>query len=255
MSHARRLEILETKHRPAIEQHAGALADILGRTDALFWPARIIGGKTARLAALEAERKTYHAAGLQWSGLSEGGPRAWKQNERKRTALETAGLVTISRAESFPRLKLTPDAEHWTRRAIGLPTVYDAIPQGLARLIAETLEDSPFTRTGGWVAESYLTGWDYNSRPRASDWDPLAEQILPLLVAGHIESRTTTAAAVYYRAARPLPPLKNAPQIEINAAPDSLAEVYSRAFSEQAEAVQRLENPGAELYIPLSATR
>jgi hypothetical protein len=249
-----RLSALETKHQPAIEQRAAALADILARTDALFWPARIIGGKTARLAALEAERSDYHSTGIHWAGLAEGNSRAWKQNERQRAALETAGLVRISRAESTPRLRLTLEAEHSTRRALGLSTLYDAIPRELFRVITEA-PDSPLTRAGGWVAESYLTGWDYNSRPQASDWDALTELMLPMLTAGIVESRTTTAAQIFYRAARPLPAREDAPQIEIATAPDSILEVYSRAFGEGSEARERLENPGAELYIPLSATR
>lgn len=250
-----RLTALETDHRPAIDQHAAALADILGRIDALFWPARIIGGRTSRLAALEAERATYHAAGLQWAGLAEGGSRAWKKNERQRAALESAQLVTVSRAESAPRLTLTPEAEHWTRRALGLSTLYDSIPRALYQIIAEAPEDSPLTRSGGWLSEAALTGWDYNSRPQASDWNPLIELLLPLLAAGILESRTSTTAQIYYRAARPLPALEDAPQIEISTAPDSILEVYSRAFGEGSEARERLENQGAEIYIPLSATR
>jgi hypothetical protein len=250
-----RLDALETKHQPAIEQHAAALADILARVDALFWPARIVGGKTGRLAALEAERSAYHSTGIHWAGLAEGNSRAWKQNERQRAALETAGLVRISRAESTPRLRLTKEAEHSTRRALGLATLYDAIPRELFRVITEAPADSPLTRAGGWVAEGYLAGWDYTERPKPSDWDALTELMLPMLTAGIVESRTSTTAQIYYRAARPLPALEDEPQIEITSAPDSILEVYSRAFGEGSEARERLENQGAEIYIPLSATR
>lgn len=250
-----RLDALENQHRPEIDQHAAALADMLGRIDALFWPARVIGGRTSRLAALESERAAALATGLQWSGLSEGGSRAWKQNERQRAALESAGLVIVSRAESVPRLRLTPEAEHWTRRALGLSTVYDSIPQSLYQIIAEAPADSPLTRAGGWLSEAALTEWDYNSRPQASDWNPLIELLLPMLAAGILESRATTTAQIYYRAARPLPALEDEPQIEISSAPDSILEVYARAFGEGSEARERLENPGAEVYIPLSATR
>ena len=178
----------------SLDGHLDAIAGILGTIDGTMWPIRSVGHNKAN-CAIQQHQKRYHTNGISFQGLSGGGSdRAWKSDERLRAALVDAGLITIQRmSKANAGIKITPWAEDAVRRACGLPSFRDAF------IVFELLKLLPPFFPDGWVAESDLFNANYQDRTNGSDWGRDTELIVPLLVAGVVESHTSTNAHVFYR--------------------------------------------------------
>ncbi len=113
--------------------------------------------------------------------------------------------------------------------------------------------DSVWHRPGGWVCESLIFKSDYAARPSGSDWFADTELLIPLLVVGVIESRTSTAGMIFYRPVESaeLPKLD---VVEFELGDESLMEIYDDTMSAAMQLRERIE-VGGGLCIPLSATR
>ncbi len=233
-----------------ISDHMEALAGLLGTIDALLYPHRERQGASA----IHQRQRRYQDFGILWQGSIGGSTRAWKSDERLRAALVESGLITIHKSSgSVPGVKITPSAENAIRRSLGLPVACRELLV-LIGVIAGQDDDSGDYRSGGWLSECRIFDSDYTKRPSSCDWHSDTEHLHPLLVAGCLESRSSTAGAVYYRVTgRHLPTFET---IEIGPATEAVLDVYSTAFIRAVE-TRSLNEPldNDEVFIRLSATR
>lgn len=254
MSVKRRLRALESVEAGGIAEHARALYQILGWSDGIHTPSR--DADAGRLAQVWHLRQQAIQQGVEWAGAETGGTaRGWKTNERQRTALATAGLVTITQRPGTPLLKLKPQVEHDLRRALGLETVAKIDAEiFLAELDHAAESGEHWTRPGGWVSETHLSGTTYAENPSSTAYDPLAWLLLPLISFGVVESLTSTIGALFYRRVQgaTLPEVDD--DRELPELPEGMDDIYLDGVDAAREAMRRVRTT-SELAIPLSATR
>ena len=181
-----------------------AMANLLGATDALFWPMSFEMNKVNVRAPLQRLQKQYHEAGVEWSGLASGrNTAAWKSNQRLREAMADKGLVTLTKTNGIPLVKIV-DVDGFRRR-LGLyttrcPAVLKVLIRAVLGPLVE-LDEPRAPRKSGLCSETWLSGGSYAEWSRRDDWVPFGEVVLPLLTAGTLESTQTTLGHILYRAA------------------------------------------------------
>ncbi len=233
-----------------ISDHMEPLAGLLGSIDALFMPHRERQGASA----IAQRQRRYRDHGIVWQSAVGGSSRAWKSDERLRASLVESNLITVHKSSgAVPGVKITAVAENAIRRALGL-SVGSRELLALINVMAGQDDGSADYRSGGWVSECRLFGGNYVDRPSSAAWHHDTEVLLPLLVAGCIESRSSPAGHIFYRVTgKPFPQFE---PIDIEPASASVQEIYSTRFT---TAVQdrKLSEPldHDEVYISLSATR
>lgn len=205
MSSRSRLQKLQRHINADIDKHDIAMADILGKIDALFWPRTFSMDKWNVHAALFQLRKRYRANGIRWKGLASGRDSAsWKTNQRLRDSMEAEKLITVSRGDSGPSVKLKNMES--LRASLGLFTRSQSIGIFAQCVLGPELQlDEPDAPRTAWCGETWLFQRTYKELPTRHDWDLCAERVIPLLVDGSLEYKQTTIGHVCYRVADPTP--------------------------------------------------
>lgn len=258
MSIKRRLARLETSAPHSggtveiVREHIEALLPLYVATEVIWWPYRVLSstsGKSA-VAVLEQRRK-YREVGLRWSGGSGGSAANWKRSERQRSAMVKTGVVNMTTRRGVPFAKLTDSAIATIRGLIGLPQLDDGAR--VLRVAVEVLYDeaNPYCRPGGWIGEARLSGVSYDERPATSDWHGFESMLLPLLMCGAIDSRSTAVGHIYYRVGESEPDYMNETEYKID---EAIQDRYLALWSLD-ERTNWMPNDMAEVVHSLAATR
>lgn len=267
-----------------------AMANLLGATDALFWPMSFEMNKVNVRAPLQRLQKQYHESGVEWSGLSSGrNAAAWKSNQRLREVMAEKGLVTLTKTNGVPLVKMV-DTDGFRRRLGLYTTRCSAVLRVLICAVLGPLvesDDPRAPRQSGLCSETWLSGRSYTDWPCRTDWIPFGEVVLPLLTAGTLKSTQTTLGHILYHVdtsqgssestndqfvnemttlAETSTEISNARLVKAIEAladdsddppppelPDEIYNVYINAFNEQKAKVSYFD-PGHEIWIPEPAT-
>jgi hypothetical protein len=238
MNARRRLDRLEVATEASAAELHLALARLLGMVDGLLTPPRTTISALATYGfAVDAARE-YHRGGLVF-GSGDGKGRSHVADHRTRVALRGAGFVTLNNG----KVQLTALGDRLGRVLCGVAVdhwLYQAI---IDRLRSDQDWNDP--RPGGWRSELDLFG-------RAGDQRD-TEIMLPLLGAGLIESRSSAAGVVFYRS---IDGAGDWVGVDVQEGySEAAAEVYTAAYVTAIEHRQRQKYDGAEVFVPLSASR
>ncbi len=255
MSIKRRLAQLETGSAQSgdgltmVRDNIDVLLGLYVATEIVWWPHRasLQSGKT--VVAVHERRRKYRVAGVRWGG--GGNAAGWKQAERKRASLASSGMITLTNHKGTPHVRLTDSALSIVRALIGLPGLDEGAK--VLRVAASVLYDekNPYCRVGGWVSEERLSFKSYADLPLTRDWYVMESLALPLLIAGALESTSSTVGHIYYRVAGQEPAYADGPDIAVD---ESLQDRYLDLWSLEPR-LSWTPVDGNEVIHGLSATR
>jgi hypothetical protein len=226
-------------------------AAILAETDAIFYP-QVDRDNHDQWSGVSCARGTFWQVGVPWSS------RARTESGRKKTqllleGLAGRGLLTARRAKGkTTHVKLSDEADHFTRLALSLPARYWAFCR---------MEDiaARSTRPAKFLNDCWI--WEGHIEPDQAEKNLLYDQLLPALVRGWVTSRCTTKSFVWF-ALTPagwgkLDSLENEPPPKDKPAPTGGAEfkVYDERFTDAMNRRDQLPRPPGEIgHIPMCAS-
>ena len=225
------------------------LVQLLGRTDALFWPFRKHEGSyRAEIRRLQLEYLAGRG-GLRAAG--QGGSN-WKAAHYARQELIAAGLVEPSLAGGqVVSLRLTAQGIADTRAMVG-DRLCNIGEKRTIMLLAMLLTFEGCEHSGKWMLENHLFGEEVCKGDNPSEWEWAVDYALPLLRCGAIESTSDLWNRCYFRAMD---------GVEIKAEPTSTRtlepwadECYLDAFDNERTALMRLECEDGGIFIPMRCT-
>ncbi len=239
------LESTSVSQSDPLVEHRRHLATILGTADGLYWPYRYARG-SGSMAGLLTARESYRSDGWPYTvtGIDAAG---WKSDERLRKSMAAAGLVTIG---TTGQITLTPATMERVRAGLGLVTLAGPVCNYLVVSLQQHADtESHHRRAGGWIGESLIFGKEYTGS--SSDWHDQTVCMVPMLTAGIVESTTTTASHIYYRATGiEYPSIQPFDAADIS----DQSETYWDAWQSAVESQSRYQSGGSRVVIPLSAT-
>jgi DNA-binding transcriptional ArsR family regulator len=232
---------------PTIQENGTVLASLLGRIDALWWTHRY---NSKSSIAIHQHRRRYRQLGVEWKS---GGADSAKSDQRLRDRLERAGIVKLSRSGGSVFLKLTPQAEQAIRQLCGLRTIPLEVQKLYFELWGEMAQEKiPEVRSGGWILENYFFNTEHKTR--VSGWFEFEEKVIPFLVSGALESKSSTVLNMFYRVTdiphsgvEPLEGIKTDATFR-----DSYLDTWMDEFDKR-ENLKPLDPH--EIFIPLSASK
>jgi hypothetical protein len=236
-----RIDALESAAPQTDQLSASAkkmLVEVLARRDALFWPWRWNLQIQPPICELRIRQREYlsGAVGVQ---AKAAGARDWKVASATRAELmDAAMLVGIGGAGQVSSVILTATGEATARALIG-----DRLSDGQLGALMMLLHD------GGPVREQFLLNHPCVGDP--SDWDHLAEPLLPLLVQGVVSATSDTCGRLIYC----LTDVEPIDAVQVGVAEESWADdLYIRTYRNERSHLAAIEpRDPAECFIPIGA--
>lgn len=210
----------------AFEACGQALAEILGRCDAMRWPAR--AGQQSRDATIGLVQLQRNFAGVPLSAGRGSDSAAWQRSKRLRDRLAAAGLVAIQEHGGRAMVKVSPAVERRLRAAVGV---------WVPPVLSEFLES--LIRSRSWIAEDQAVGGQDGF-----------ELVAPMVLEGSIEARSDTVGRLRFRWLREF----RHEEISESYRPEWAA-VYTESFCNEFPKRQRVAPvDSAEVFLPMPAS-
>lgn len=173
-----------------------ALAQMLGRTDAPWLPVRREWSACGIISDARQESRT----GIPSRACDDAPTNDAERKRAQRIVSELVAAGLLTRDPKRYVVALTAQGFR-TARSLAWPVVPADFAEVSRRLAERTAAGDCFERLGqsGWVAEPFLCGeaWGEQTDPIIFEW--LADHMLPLLMAGLVESNASTVGHVCYR--------------------------------------------------------